>query len=158
MILNKIDDPRDSLEKAHRLELVKFAHAHGVKEITELMPAILIRRTLRAKGLTNIHIPPRALGQQNQAAPVPNGNEKGVTMDAEADLARQYQAQAAPQPQIKRARPAKYKRLRERPPQEINLLRDECKRLGIHMDRRDRKDDLKRKIAEHGQDASQLRQ
>ena len=50
MILNKIDDPRDNLEKAHRRELVLFAQAQGVSEITEHMPAILIRRTLRAKG------------------------------------------------------------------------------------------------------------
>lgn len=154
MILNKIDDPRDNLEKAHRLELVKFAHAHGMKEISEMMPAILIRSHLRAKGLTNIRITPRPLGSQG-GAPAPSSNQKVTEIDAAADLARQFAAQqAAPKP----GRPKRFNRLVERPKSEINKLRDECKRLGIHMERRDRMPDLKRKIAEHGQDAPRLDQ
>lgn len=148
MILNKIDDPRDNLEKAHRMELVKFAHAQGVKDITEHMPAILIRAHLRAKGLTNIRITPRPLGAQN-VAPAPGPEQKVPTIDAAADLARQFAAQ---QPAPSRSKkPPRFKRLVERPKQEINVLRDKCKELGIHMDRRDRKDDLKRKIEAHGQ-------
>lgn len=145
MILNKIDDPRDNLEKAHRLELVKFAQAHGVAEITEHMPAILIRRTLRARGLTNILIPPRPLGTTNA---VPTTGEKVPQIDAADDLARQFAAQSAPPK--KNARPP---RLVERPKSEINKLRDICKERGIKMARRDGKDDLKRKIAEHGPNA-----
>lgn len=147
MILNKIDDPRDNLEKAHRMELVRFAHAQGATEITEHMPAILIRAHLRAKGLTNIRITPRPLGAQN-VAPAPGPDQKVPTIDAAADLARQFAAQ---QPAPSRSKkPPRYQRLVERPKSEINKMRDYCKAHGIKMDRRDRKDDLKRKIEEHG--------
>ena len=149
MILNKIDDPRDNLEKAHRRELVLFAHAQGVTEITEHMPAILIRRTLRAKGLTNIRIPPRTLGQQ-AGTPGPGGSQQEVpSIDAADDLARQFAAEQT-------ARPAMRKRLVERPRSEINKLRDTCKELGIKMERRDRMPDLKAKIEAHsGKNAAQ---
>ena len=146
MILNKIDDPRDNLEKAHRLELVKFAHAHGMSEISEVMPAILIRSHLRAKGLTNIRITPRPLGSQN-AALTAGPEQKVAEIDAAADLARQFAAQQAPHRQTKK--PQRFQRLVERPKSEINKLRDECKRLGIHMERRDRMPDLKAKIEAH---------
>lgn len=147
MLLNRIDDPRDNLEKAHRLELVRFANANGLTQITEHMPAILIRRELRSRGLTNIRIPRRILGAQNQAASLPPGNggpqPKVVEMDAAADLARQFRTEAAvPLPN---GRP---RRLVERPKSKINLLRDQCKELGIHMGRRDKTEDLERKIAE----------
>lgn len=155
MILNRIEDPRDNLEKAHRLELVRFAHAQGVTEITEHMPAILIRAQLRARGLTNIRIPPRDLGQQNQPGTLtPKSGDKVVELDAMADLARQFQAETLP-PSGKQKR---YVRLVERPKSKINLLRDQCKALGIHMDRRDRMPDLERKIAEHGKNAPQRNQ
>lgn len=150
MLLNRIDDPRDNLEKAHRLELVKFAHAQGVTEITEHMPAILIRRMLRAKGLTNIRIPPRALGQQAGTS-APNGSQQEVpSIDAADDLARQFAAeQAAARHAGKLAREPIRKRLVERPKSEINKLRDICKERGIKMERRDRMPDLKAKIEAH---------
>lgn len=155
MLLNKIEDPRDNLDKAHRLELVRFAVAAGMREITEQMPAIVIRGLLRAKGLTNIRVPPRPLGAQNQPGTMPAPGQRVAEVDAAADLARQFQAEQAPP---KRARPPKYpQRLVERPKQEINILRDRCKELGIHMDRRDRKEDLKRKIEAHGKDAAAVR-
>lgn len=154
MILNKIDDPRDNLEKARRNELVRFAHACGLETITQEMPAILIRRELRSKGLTNISIPRRVLGAQNQNGPAVPPDQKAVEVNAADDLARQFRQQAPPPPRP----PAKPTRLVERPKQEINLLRDECKRLGIKMDRRDRKDSLKAKIAAHGKDTSQRSQ
>ena len=65
LVLNKIDDPRDNLEKARRMELYRFAKEHGL-DVTEEMPAILIRYELRRRGLTNIKIPVRILGAQNQ--------------------------------------------------------------------------------------------
>ncbi len=166
--LKSIDDPRDNLEKAHRPELVRFARANGLTHITEDMPAILIRHELRTRRLTNIRIPPRPLGaQQNHpdalaASPQP---QNVVEVNAAADLARQYEQQLAnqrePEPEsIQRARPPKYpNRLKPRPPQEINQLRDECKRLGIKMERRDGKAQLKAKIEAHrGQNAAQRSQ
>lgn len=55
--LNKIFDPRDSLEKARRKELEKFAKANGVEEVKPGMPAPLMRKYLRQRGLTNIGLP-----------------------------------------------------------------------------------------------------
>lgn len=161
MILNKIDDPRDNLAKARRWELQQFAEANGVTEIKAEMPAMLIRGILRAKGLTQIPVPDRPLGQMNQPHPRPmykNGlaaaqptartkqdQAQGAEISAEADLERQFRS----------AKPPPRKRLVERPKSKINAMRDECKRLGIHMDRRDRMPDLERKIAEHGKDTTQ---
>ncbi len=168
MFLNKIDDPRDNLEKARRMELAEFAAVHRVTEITQDMPAILMRKILRSKGLTQIPAPSRPLGNQNQPHVRPmykNGlavpqaparaldQPKVVESDATDDLARQYRSQPA--------RPPKYpRRLVERPKSKINQMRDYCKEHGIKMDRRDRMPDLERKIEAHksGQDAPQLRQ
>ena len=165
MFLNKIDDPRDNLDKARRQELIRFAHAHGLKHITGDHPAILIREELRNKGLTNISIQPRPLGAQNQANPLPPGTEqpgaKVITAGASADLARQFalqQAQPAPPPLKPKAPTAKPPRLVEKPKQEMNTLREDCKRLGIKIDRKDKKADLKAKIEAHGKNASQQRQ
>ena len=146
MILNKIDDPRDNLEKARRMELVRFAQACGLPNITEHMPAMLIRRELRNKGMTNIKVPPRILGSQHQPnAVMPSPDQKVVEVNAADDLARQFRAEQ-PVPAIPR---------RGRPKSEINKLRDECKRLGIKMDRRDNVNNLREKIKAHGeQDAA----
>src|SRR5262245_14880558 len=147
MKLDRIDDPRDSLDKAHRLELVRFANANGMKEINENMPAILIRRELRKKGLTNIRIPKRPLGAQNP--PPAENSENVVQASADDDLARQY---SQPQPSHRR-----YRRLVERPKLEINILRDKCKSLGIKMERRDGTNSLKAKIEayEKGREAGE---
>lgn len=98
LILKDIDDPRDALSKARRYELAKFAEANGVKEIDPNMPAELMRRILRQKGLTRIKIPPRILGQPNQPHANSVGVEagvqpRGIEADAVADLARQYAQQ-----------------------------------------------------------------
>lgn len=61
--LNNVFDPRDSLEKARRKELEKFAKSHGVADVKPGMPAPLMRKILRRMGLTNISLPPtRYLG------------------------------------------------------------------------------------------------
>lgn len=155
MILNKIDDPRDNLEKAHRMELVKFARAHGLNHISEQMPAILIRQELRSRNLTNIRIPPRPLGAQSHPPAMADAAQPQnvVQVNAAADLARQYASQlpqqASPPPPPKQN--GRFKRLVERPKSEINQLRDQCKALGIKMGRRDNMAILKAKIEAHGQ-------
>lgn len=150
MILNEITDPRDNLERAKLMELVRFANANGLKHVTYDMPAILIRAELRSRGMTNIKVPPRPLGSLAASHTMAAAPEQNIIeVQAVADLARQYAQQ---QPAAARsAKPEKPKRLVERPRQEINVLRDECKRLGIPMGRRDTKADLKAKIAAHGQ-------
>lgn len=137
MILNKIDDPRDALSRARRMELFRFAQAQGISDIVQEMPASLMRRMLRARGLTNIRIPPRMLGAQNasgssqQAGPDHKVNE----IDADDDLARQFQEQQ----KAKQAAPAAGK-------MSMNELRAECKARGIKMDRRDNMETLRAKL------------
>lgn len=64
--LDKVFDPRDSLEKARRKELENFAKAHNVADVRPGMPAPLMRDILRQKGLTEIKLPPtRYLGGPN---------------------------------------------------------------------------------------------
>lgn len=148
----RVDDPRDCWGKMTRWQLFKCAQALGVKEIIHEMPATLMRDVIRAKGFREHHIPkdifrPQGLPQPPEQ-PVPEVN-------ANADLLRQFMAQQSrpPEPAAKPAKrvPAKVKpqRLVERPRQEINVLRDKCKELGIKMDRRDTKEKLKEKIAAH---------
>lgn len=133
--LRRVDDPRDNLEKATRPELAKFAAAHGVKEITPSMPAILMRDKLRRLGLINIQIPPRPLGQ-----PVSHGSviaaktapENVVTNDAVSDLEKQWQSEQQEKTGYEtwtRAEMAK-----------------ECKRRGIKMQRTDSKEQLRERL------------
>ena len=178
MFLNKIEDPRDNLEKARRPELIEFAKVNGIAELTiagirasvdhPAVGAILLREALRARGLTQIPSPNRKLGAQNQpnvrpmyqnglavprAAPRQQPDQPTIAqVNATADLARQFLTeQAIPLPQpIKPARPPKYPpRLVQRPKSKINQMRDYCKEHGIKMDRRDRMPDLERKIEAH---------
>lgn len=144
-------DPRDRLEKARLDVLIKFARANGIDSLhgkpIDQNPAILIRKELRQRRLTNIPIQDRPLG--SMAVPATMA-DNGPGVDASDDLARQFKTQAPPPPPPATApKPPKQTRLMERPKQEINVLRDECKRLGIPMGRRDSKADLKAKIAEH---------
>jgi len=62
MQLLSITDPRDNLEKANRDELARFAREKGISEIKDEMPAILMRKILRGRGLVNIAVPNRPLG------------------------------------------------------------------------------------------------
>lgn len=135
MQLLNITDPRDNLEKAHRLELVKFANENGLREISEHMPAILIRKKLRAAGIVNIRLPERTLGQ---IAPSVSFGGEAITdrsvneINADDDLERQFNA----------SKPD-YKAMK------MNELRSECKRLGIKMDLRDNLESLRNKLEQN---------
>ncbi len=134
MILNKIEDPRDSLSRARRSELVPFARAKGLTNVTEAMPAVLIRRELRAAGFTRIAVPHRPLGAQNQT-PLPAGVTEGskiAEVDADADLARQFAAQSAP--------------IKAVADMAINELRAACKERGIKLSRRDNMQSMREKL------------
>lgn len=158
--LKRIDDPRDNLERARKPELVKYAKANGVTAVQGVdidhpaMAAMLIRRALREKGLTRIVVPPRPLG----GTPAPAAQQNVPATDAAADMARQLQEHIAAPPPPPPPTPIAPKRLVERPRSEINSLRDECKRLGVKMERGDNLQTLKAKIAAHGQNASEQRQ
>ncbi len=137
MVLHRITDPRDALEKARRPELVAYARQNGVTDINEAMPAILIRRKLREKGLTRPRIPDRILGQAESArrAPLtgaePVPPEKVQEVDAIADLERQYAREAPKNPYT----------------MTYNELRREGRRLGVKFARKDNLASIKTKVA-----------
>ena len=133
-ILQKVEDPRDSLDRARQFELYAYAQRHGISEIVKTMPAILMRRILRSKGLTNVPIPPRTLGKADVQTIAPETDANSV--DAAADLARQFkEAKVVPIEQMTRAQLAKT-----------------CKARGIKMQRTDTKEMLQEKL--RGKDAA----
>jgi hypothetical protein len=154
MQLNKIQDPRRNIEKARRHELVLFAKAHGVKEIKPDMPATLIRKILTSKGLTDIRITQRTLGQnhtlitgiQPSSPKKPKkGEDHGYrdtveTIDADEDLMRQYEAEHAANV------------VTAVDDMTIQQLRAECKKRGIKSHRSQKADDLREIL--NGIDAS----
>lgn len=132
--LKSVDDPRDRLDRAHRIELIRFAQQNGVTEVDPEMPAILMRQILRRRGLTNIDIPPRLLGQtQRGGAVVANTQERTVATDAAADLAKQWENQ-------------KKAKVETKAPETINELRAAVKAKGIRLSRRDTMETLKAKL------------
>jgi hypothetical protein len=137
-ILKRIDDPRDALDRSRRPDLVKFARANGMADISEELPAMVIRKRLRERGFTRIPLAPqRPLGSPPDA-PVyaPRQamiEEAGEAIDAVADLERQL----APKPKPKK------------PMSAINALRAECHKLGIKLDRRDNVILMRAKISAH---------
>lgn len=139
--LLKIEDPRDSLDKARRSELLAFARANGVTEIAHDMPAIVMRRILRSKRLTNIRIPRRTLGQPELRpdALVSTEPNNVVSLDAGDELMRQYQAGAMAVP----AAPSLDTMTRAE-------LAKACKAKGIAMARTDKKETLMEKLSAHG--------
>lgn len=124
------DDPRDKLEKATRDELVDFAHINGQMDISEQMPKTVIVEMLRSRGLTNISIPERVLGEY-------------VHRDQYGILDR---APAPPQEKTKPAASSDPDKM------SIQELRAECRRLKIKLERTDNIPRLREKL--RGQAAS----
>lgn len=158
-------DPRDNLAKARRWELEQYAKANNVTEISEDMPAPLMRSILRAKGLTRIPVPPRPLGAQNQpharkmydskgnfiqppATPFqPSGN--GAEVDSTSDLMRQWLADKAKENAAPVAAPAA-----SIDTMSIGDLRKACKAQGVPMVRTDNMKSLREKLKAHGKNAA----
>lgn len=85
-------DPRDNLNKARRKELELFAKANGV-DVPDGMPAILMRKILREKGLTRIEPQAPRLGMTGgppSSALEPENGEKVEEVSADDDLMRQW--------------------------------------------------------------------
>ncbi len=104
--LDRTEDPRTPLEKAHRHELYAFAAQNGVTEIRKDMPADLMRRILLRHGLTHITLPDRPLGQTEGRAIVPTqlqhvtytppgAQRQTIELSADDLLERQYAEQMA---------------------------------------------------------------
>jgi hypothetical protein len=124
-------DPRDNLEKAKRMELFRFARQNGIKEIEEAMPAMLMRKILRSRGMTNIRVPDRPLASTRPTNMEAMTTSQVNVIDVETDLERQYMAE-------KQA--ADYEAM------PLNELRAECKRRGIKMARTDNLQSLRDKL------------
>jgi hypothetical protein len=163
LILREITDPRDALAKARRYELFQFAKANGVTEIIHAMPANIMRKILRSRGLTNIRIPQRTLGvvvptgvSSSSQSPV---DEHTVSIDAEEDMLRQFNAAmknpVEPQQNVREQRKMFKPRRhlwRELKVDEMKMndMRFACGELGIAMSRHDRKPVLREKLINYG--------
>lgn len=149
MILNKIDDPRDSLAKATRYAVWQYAKANGL-DFPESAPADVVRAALRQRGLTRIPVNRPPLGAQNG----PGGGEtivpqaNGIERDATADLAAQWERD-----RLRDLETGKTKRPERHNP--MTPLRAKAKELGIKVDRRDNATTLAAKIEAHGKNAAQ---
>lgn len=142
MQLNRIDDPRDNLQKARRRELVEYAQTKGQKDITEQMDAEDIRKLLRQRGLSRIPIRPKPLGAAGRHATAPILGSQPNPAPAQpqinpADLQafREWQAQREQAPA---AVPVEKMGITE--------LRKECKARGIAMVRTDNMQSLRAKL------------
>jgi hypothetical protein len=156
LILRSIDDDRDALDKAKRKELECFAKANNVTEIKQGMPAILMRRILRNKRLTNIQTPPRLLGHpeapQHSEAFATDYTEPYVTgqMDADTALLDQWErGDMKPAPIGEAAQP-------DIGGMGYRDLQKECKRRGIKMERGETMPSLKAKL--NGPDTASVSQ
>lgn len=138
--LTRIEDPRDNLERASRDELFRFAQDRGVKEIDDRMfmganAAIMMRKILRQKGMTNIQVRPQQLGMppgvgESASSPVPSTE----TISADEMAERDYAAQQAVNPEVPVEK------------MDIRQLRHECKARGIKMARTDNLKTLREKL------------
>lgn len=150
MEILRIEDPRDNLEKARRKELEMFARQKGVTEIDPRMPATIMRKILRQKGLTDIQIPKRVLGQNPGAAvdPVIAGGQPAHEVDAVSDLVRQWKEEAT--------RPAHTPEPQSIERMSIAQLRMACREAGVKLARTDSGETIRKKLraARNGEDAA----
>ncbi len=149
-VLKSQDDPRSPLQRMRRYELINYARANGIPNVTDNVPAIIIRKLCAAKGLRGLMVrrPPlgSVTGSVSNMAVLPDVQVNEI--DADADLERQFlQALPAPVPaaaiavQPERKSPATMT---------IIELGNEMKRLGIKRERRDNMITMRQKIEAHG--------
>jgi hypothetical protein len=142
----KQDDPRSNLEKASRYELAQLAKKMGFTDITYDTPQPIQVKMLRARGVTNIEIPDRILGDSrplvyntDQVAPAAPKETEAKSMTADELLEAQYRNELSA------------KEIKEPDEMSMTELRSECKRRGIKMARTDNLKTLREKL---GQDAA----
>lgn len=133
------EDPRGNLEKASRYELAQLAKKLGFTDITYDTPQPLQVKLLRQRGITDIDIPERVLGDirplvynTDQVQPVKAQKTEAKSMTADELLEQEYRQQ---QPKT---------------PAEMSMteLRSECKRRGIKMARTDNLKTLREKLGQ----------
>ena len=153
MHLNRIDDPRDALQRARQTDILRYAREKNIKEITHDMPAMLARPIIRGKGLAgdfarwargNVQFKP--LGSAPSRPTVTS--DQATAVDADADLAAQWAAnRKADLESGKTKRPERHN--------PMNDLRVKARELGIKVDRRDNINTLRAKVEAHGQNTAQ---
>ncbi len=133
----KQDDPRSSLEKASRYELAQLAKKLGYADITYDTPQPLQVKMLQARGVTNIDIPERVLGDirplvynTDAVQPAPAVKTENSSITAEQLLEQEFLQQ----------KPKAVSEL------SMTELRSECKRRGIRMARTDNLKTLREKL------------
>ena len=140
------EDQRGSLEKASRYELAQLAKKLGFTDITYDTPQPLQVKMLRSRGVMEIDIPERILGDTRpigyntdpgKTAPAKQTEAKSMTAE---ELLEQEYLQSAPQVD----KPASQMTMTE--------LRSACKRRGIKMARTDNLNTLREKLS--GQNAA----
>lgn len=131
------EDPRGSLEKASRYELAQLAKKLGFTDITYDTPQPLQVKMLRARGVMEIDIPERILGDirplvynTDPVQPAPEQKTEAKSMTAEELLEQEF---------------------RQRAPKTVSQMtmtemRSECKRRGIKMARTDNMNTLREKL------------
>jgi hypothetical protein len=166
IVLTRIEDPRDNLQKATRDELWDYAKANGVDFDQRTTPRQVMEHVLRSKNLVNVRIPIRVLGRptgayEDEVAPTKQVEEGPKTVDAMDDLMRQWRERGSQQAEWAAAQAADRKYAEEWPagtdtptprpvlPSEMHMgtLRAELARRGIKFDRKDKKPALLEKLA-----------
>ena len=155
LMLQKIQDPRDPLQKARRSELVAFAKRKGIEDIDENMPAELMRKILRGKGINQLdHAPTQVLGstQDRRGREVPEPTQENTReVSAEADLERQWREHQ------ERVKQEQAERMAARGPRDMTIqeLRKQVKAHGLKNDRNESRADIIKRLEQHlGKDAS----
>lgn len=149
MQLHKVNDPRGYLEKLSRKELEYTAQYYKIEDVRAGMPAPLMRDIIAKANppkipvpirqkigmyAEHLRVPPYDIWKHTQfGEPTPKTQEeKGETVDATADLARQWETESAPEPEKRVPR--------------IVKLRQECKAKGIPWKKTDKMVDLEAKL------------
>jgi hypothetical protein len=148
-VLQRIDDPRDNLDKALPDELYFFAKSRGITDINRAEPAVLMRKKLRDKGLVDIPIPNRVLGQPtdwHNEWSTGSKEDPRPSITAEQLMQKQWDEQ-----QGKTNTPPAMKSPDPTEPFDVAKagiveLRKECKRRGIKMARTDNLVTLREKL------------
>lgn len=156
MRILRTEDPRDALAKARRLEILAFARLNKVNEIRQDMPADIMRAILRRRGMTNIQIPKRVLGQpefRGERETIDQGN--GLEVEAVDDLMKQYLRQSPQieeQPKLKKMMKSRHSEWKNKKVGEMqmNEMRRACLFYNLQMSRKDKKPDLASKLKAHG--------
>lgn len=134
----KQEDPRGSLEKASRYELAQLAKKLGFTDITYDTPHPIQVKMLKARGVMEIDIPERILGD---IRPVVYNTDPVQPAPAQKTEAKSMTADELLEQEFRQNKP-------DKTASQMNMteMRSECKRRGIKMARTDNLKTLREKL------------